>query len=167
MRILPSAIALLIAFTIAYMATPRTSEELQAQVGVPCTCNWLQGTPVQFTQCLGTANMSSVTCTQVGSQCFIGGIATWVPDAPNCVYTGNTMGWITAVAGGSGGPAYFDPSATQPGIPWGVISANCAGIAFGAVMQVAHDTWTGNCVCVPNTPTITTVASALWTCDSV
>jgi len=166
MRKLKSAAVLALAFTLAFVATPRASEELQAQVGVPCTCNWLQGTPVQSLSCLGTADMSSVTCAQFLNLCVITGFATWQPAAPNCIISGNNNGWIVPVASGSGATSFFDPGAAQPGVPWGAFSANCAGIAFGAVMQVTHNQWTGSCVCTGNTSTVTTVASGLWTCDS-
>lgn len=172
MRRLASAAALALAFTVAFAATPHQGSNLHAQVGVPCACNWLAGNQGDFNvPCLGTSNMDSVSCTQIGSQCFIGGYATWKPDALNCLYAGSTMGWIKAASYGSGGPSYFNPAwpLTKQSVPWGVLSADCSGSTFGAQMQVAHDSWTGGsaCTCTSSTPTITTVAVVLWTCDSI
>lgn len=165
MRRLQMAIAMLIAFTVAYVATPRTSESLQAQQNVPCLCSYVSGTTgSSHIQCLGTANWGTISCSVIGNQCFIGGYATWLPDSANCLYSGSTMGAISAIGKGSGGPSYFDPSLWQTGIAWGVLSTDCSGNAFGASMDVVHDTWTGSCSCIAGTPTVTSVAVTIWKC---
>ncbi len=171
MKRLISAAAIALAFTFAYVVTPRAHEKLEAQVGIPCQCSFFQGTLFRYVQCLGTGDMSSWSCNQFGTQCLLGGFATWTPDASNCVYAGGTSAWIQATATGTGGPSYFDPSMAQSSIPWGILSRTCSQrLPFGAAMVVAHDlySWNGSkCICTPNSLTSTTILSGMWTCIDV
>jgi len=172
MRRLQTAIAMLIAFTVAYVATPRTSDTLQAQ-GLLCDCSWLAGqTGSVSTPCLGTADMTSVSCSQFGTQCFLGGYAKWTPAPTNCVISATTSGAITTMGGGSGGPSYFKAANNNnnPGVPWGALSTTSCNspVSFGASMQVVHNQWTGNCSCTPNTQTVSqALVFTLWRCKDV
>lgn len=168
-----AAIAMVIAFTLAYAGTPRDNEELQAQNAVPCNCSWLAGSTGPNTiACLGTANISSASCSQFGNQCFLSGWATWQPATLNCLIAGPTMGAITTTGAATGGPSYFDPAGAPPypkSIPWGALTTAACGSpsSFGAVMQVVHNTWTGgtSCTCVPSTPTLSSaLVSTVWRC---
>ena len=170
MRRLQTAIAMLIAFTVAYVATPRTSEELQAQVGVPCNCNWLAGNTGTVTStCLGQANMDTLSCAQVGNQCQITGTAVWIPSTPtSCVISGANNGWVRPISNATGSWSYFNPASTA--FPqWTSTSLGCEGASFGAAMDVIHQDWVlsgTTCTCVNNTSSQSRVAVKLWTCDS-
>jgi len=170
MKRLYTAMGLLIAFTVAYVATPRTSEALRAQVGVPCNCNWLAGNVGSVTStCLGLANLDTLSCSQVGNLCQISGTAVWIPSTPtSCAIGGATNGWVRPISNATGSWAYFDPTVTS--FPqWTITSPGCGGGTFGAAMDVVHQDWVlsgTTCTCVNNTSSQSRVAVKLWTCDS-
>jgi hypothetical protein len=174
MRSFQSAIALLIAFAFtfafAYVATPRASTELHAQVGVPCDCSWKGGSlgPVSKT-CLGTGSFANISCTQVGSQCRISGTAAWTPATPNCLLAGPTTGRVIPIALATGATVFFRATAPQASMPWSITSSDCTGGTFGVAMDVQHRPWVpgSDCQCTTGTTSPTPIVAALWGCYSV
>jgi len=156
--------ALVLAFAGAFAVGKSRPGTLAAQ-GVLCNCTWQTGTGGNFVSCLGTGKLNNSSCSQIGTQCFIGGVGSWKP-APvnaNCVLPGPNTGLVQAIAAGAGGPSCFTAS-SNASPPWGVISLDCGSPNnFGAQMVILHNTWTGTCVCNSGTAS-TAVAAQMWTC---